>query len=188
VANAGDCKGVLLRKDPENPGKYITVNISKTFSANKKYEQERLKKQWPKESDVFVCKRGDSRACYVKGGLMPSRAFGDLRLKHREFNFHQFATEQGYRRPIPVFNGPYISYKPDIQVFDLTEDDAFIILATDGLWDEVKRKQAGQIIEGNENNESIPHLYLEAAVKNVQKEKGISEEYLLRLQPGRQKR
>jgi len=49
----------------------------------------------------------------------------------------------------------------------LTKDDAYIILATDGLWDEVKRKEAAGILEGNENNESIPHLYLEAAFKNV---------------------
>jgi len=114
VANAGDCKGVLLRRDPENPGKFITINISKTFSTNKKYEQERLRKEFPKEKDIFVCKRGNPKACYVKGGLMPSRAFGDLRLKYREFNFHEFSREQGYRVPIPTYTGPYITHKPDI--------------------------------------------------------------------------
>ncbi len=68
----------------------VNINISKTFSANKKYEQERLTKEFKNEKDVFVCKRGDSKACYVKGGLMPSRALGDFRLKHKEFNFHTF--------------------------------------------------------------------------------------------------
>ena len=42
VANAGDCKGVLLKRDPKNPEEYIPINISKTFSTNKKYEQSRL--------------------------------------------------------------------------------------------------------------------------------------------------
>ena len=36
VANAGDCKAVLLRKK-EN-GAYESIKLSKTFSANKKYE------------------------------------------------------------------------------------------------------------------------------------------------------
>ena len=42
VANAGDCKGVLLREKKDGSG-FEHVVISKTFSANKKYEQERLK-------------------------------------------------------------------------------------------------------------------------------------------------
>lgn len=88
VANSGDCKGVLLRqKDADTMD---NINISKTFSANKKYEQERLTKEFKNEKDVFVCKRGDPKACYVKGGLMPSRSLGDFRLKHKEFNFHTF--------------------------------------------------------------------------------------------------
>jgi len=85
VANAGDCKGVLLRKKEDS---FEAINVSTTFSANKKYEQERLKKQFPGEKDIFICKAGSDRACYVKGGLMPSRAIGDFRLKFREFNFH----------------------------------------------------------------------------------------------------
>lgn len=85
VANSGDSKGVLLR---QNCDKLETINISKTFSANKDYEQERLKKLFPKEKDIVHCR--SKTACYVKGGLMPTRSFGDFRLKHREFNFHQF--------------------------------------------------------------------------------------------------
>lgn len=37
VANAGDCKGVLLGIDSE--GKLAAKNLSTTFSANKSYEQ-----------------------------------------------------------------------------------------------------------------------------------------------------
>lgn len=31
---------------------------------------------------------------------MPTRSFGDLRLKKAEFNFHNFSPELGYRKPI----------------------------------------------------------------------------------------
>jgi pyruvate dehydrogenase phosphatase len=73
---------------------------------------------------------------------MPTRSFGDFRLKQREFNFHQFTQEYGFRRPIPTFTGPYITHEPDIQVFDLTKEDRYLVLASDGLWDEMSRKQA----------------------------------------------
>lgn len=76
---------------------------------------------------------------------MPTRAIGDLRLKLKEFNFHDFTPEYGYRKPIPTFTGPYISAEPDIQVFTLTPKDKYLILATDGLWDEIKRKESAKI-------------------------------------------
>ena len=88
--------------------------MSKTFSANKKYEQERLKAEFPKEKNIFICKDNNPKACYVKGGLMPSRSIGDFRLKYREFNFHNFSREQGYRVPIPDYTGPYITHEPDV--------------------------------------------------------------------------
>jgi serine/threonine protein phosphatase PrpC len=42
VANAGDSKGVLLRK--KDDGSYERIKVSTTFNANKPYERERLKK------------------------------------------------------------------------------------------------------------------------------------------------
>ena len=67
--------------------------MSKTFNANKTYEQKRLVELFPKEKDVVYCKRPGTTTekpggCYVKGRLQPSRALGDLSLKHDEFNFH----------------------------------------------------------------------------------------------------
>lgn len=78
---------------------------------------------------------------------MPSRAFGDLRLKHPEFNFHNYPPEHGYRQPIRKdnYSGNYISHIPEVQVFDLTEEDRFLVLASDGLWDEFNRKHSAEI-------------------------------------------
>lgn len=85
VASSGDCKAVMIS---ELDGKLVQKHISKTFSANKKYEQERLRADFPERhpDEIVMCKRGDNKACYVMGCLMPSRSFGDLRLKHNEFN------------------------------------------------------------------------------------------------------
>lgn len=79
IANAGDSKAVLLRRKADES--FEALKISKTFNANKKREQDRLKTEFKSEQDIVVCKRGDPKACYVKGGLMPTRAIGDLRLK-----------------------------------------------------------------------------------------------------------
>lgn len=87
VANAGDSKAVLLRQ--KESGEFERVKISKTFNANKKYEQDRLKNQYPSEKDIVICR--SKSACYVKGRLMPTKALGDLHLKLDEFNFHNYS-------------------------------------------------------------------------------------------------
>ncbi len=149
VANAGDSKGALMKT--KDDGSYEYVKVSTTFNANKTYEQQRLRKEFPKEEDIVKCKRNDNKACYVKGNLMPTRALGDLRLKSPDFNFHSFPPDLGYRMPIPKFNGPYITYEPEIQVIELKKEDKYLILASDGLWDEISRKQAAELIKGKDS-------------------------------------
>jgi pyruvate dehydrogenase phosphatase len=113
VANAGDSKAAVLRKKQD--GSYESIKLSKTFNANKKYEQERLKEQFKTEPDIVICKDAlENKACYVKGNLMPTRALGDFRLKKAEFNNHSYSRDLGYRNAIPVYNGPYITHVPDI--------------------------------------------------------------------------
>ena len=41
-----------------------------------------MKKEFKNEKDIVICQRVENGACYVKGNLMPTRSFGDLRLKH----------------------------------------------------------------------------------------------------------
>jgi serine/threonine protein phosphatase PrpC len=76
---------------------------------------------------------------------MPTRAIGDLRLKLKEFNFHESDVNHGYRRSIPNFTGPYITAEPEIKVIELTNKDKYLILASDGLWDEISRKTSAKV-------------------------------------------
>ena len=71
---------------------------------------------------------------------MPTRAFGDFRLKYKEFNEHEFSGSRGFRRELSNYHGPYITHKPDIRVHTITSEDSFLIMATDGLWDEMNEK------------------------------------------------
>lgn len=133
---------------------------------------------------------------------MPTRAFGDLRLKHDEFNFHYGMEEHGYRRPIPKenYSGPYINHLPDIMVHDLTPEDKFLVLASDGLWDELNRKESAQIISkhlkklnAESKDKELDHkvvcqVLMDSALENAAKKNGVSREWMGTVPPGRQKR
>ena len=53
VAQAGDSNAVLISKEGEG---FKTTLVSKSFSANEVEEQQRLKKEFPKERDIYVCR------------------------------------------------------------------------------------------------------------------------------------
>ena len=72
---------------------------------------------------------------------MPTRAFGDLHLKHQEFNNPKnYPRYFGFKTRIEPWTGPYITHRPEIRVYDVTENTKGYILASDGLWDEMKAR------------------------------------------------
>lgn len=88
----------------------------------------------------------------MKNFLQPTRAFGDFRLKYPEFNNPENREmEYGYPRKIQDFKGPYISDEPEINVYDLTSNDKFLVMGSDGLWDELNQKDIAQIVKENLN-------------------------------------
>ena len=108
-ANVGDSLGLIIEQDQDKRMSFIEVN--RELNANKPEERERLKKLFPKEDDIVICKRDNMTACYVKGRLQPTRALGDLRLKHAEFNNPEGLTsEHDYQTPLKTFTGPYITW------------------------------------------------------------------------------
>lgn len=164
LGNAGDCQAVLVTRDGQN---VQGLNLCKIHSSNLADEQERLVKQFPGEKDIVVCKH--SKACYVKGRLMPTHSFGDLYLKHSEFNNpERYPPTFGFRKPsIPDFTGPYISHKPDIQIRNIKSSDQFLILASDGLWDEMTEQEAAEVIAQCTTGEEATNLLLETALRKA---------------------
>lgn len=135
-------------------------------------------------------------ACYVKQMRMPTRALGDLVLKHAEFNFHSYMPGMGYEDPIPKENytGPYLNYLPDIRVHTLTKDDRFLVLASDGLWDEMNRKESAQILTSKlqdkqeRQTREICKILREACLGKAAENSGRSRSYLDSLPKGIQRR
>lgn len=82
---------------------------------------------------------------------MPTRALGDFRLKYREFNEHPYNGQREYRVALQNYNGPYITHKPDIMVHTIEKNDKYLVIASDGLWDELKLAEVRDIFELNKD-------------------------------------
>ncbi len=156
IANLGDSKARLISINERiniynsNSNRHVNRNyysikkLSKVFNARKQYEQIELTNKWPSEVDIFICHRNNPKACYVKGTLQPTRTLGDFHLKLKEFNKNNL-----------LFNGPYISNKPEINIYKLNRNDKYLVLASDGLWDEIKSSELSKLIETYNKDENI---------------------------------
>lgn len=164
VANAGDCQAVLVSKTDSG---VTGQNICTIHSSNLKSEQERLASEHPGEDDIVRCK--SPTACYVKGRLMPTRAFGDFHLKYEEFNNPEgYSSLHGFNKSrIEKFTGPYVSHRPDVQVRNIRSGDKFLILASDGLWDEMTEQEAAEFVADASNAQEAAEILLDKALNHA---------------------
>jgi pyruvate dehydrogenase phosphatase len=85
----------------------------------------------------FIPKSG---SWYVKGTLQVTRAIGDLFLKDRWFS-------QALPEHVKPYVGghlktpPYVSVSPDVVQVNLTARDKMLVIASDGLWDELSNEE-----------------------------------------------
>lgn len=122
VANAGDCEGVIL-------GDSEPIKTNERLNAGEPSEQKRLRQSFPNEPDIYKCIQ-NTNYCYVKGRLQPTRSMGDFYLKDPEYNFTNLA----------IFTGPYITHEPKMTRFNVRPEHKTLVLASDGLWDELDEK------------------------------------------------
>ncbi|OMJ66306.1 hypothetical protein SteCoe_36890 [Stentor coeruleus] len=175
VANTGDCQAILVTN---RTGEVKGINICQIHSANNKNEQIKLAKEHPGEDDVVKCRR--EKACYVKGRLMPTRTFGDFYLKSQEFNNpDKIPSEYGFKKQrIENFSGPYITHTPDIQVRDVHSDDKYLILATDGLWDDISEQEAAEIAFMAKSPQEAADLLLDEVLNHAAYERNLQRHEL----------
>jgi len=153
-ANAGDCRAVLF-----NPSQGQKDQLQQTEDLNAKTpaEYERLSREHPKEDSLIVGGR-------LFGRLMSTRGFGDGYYKlprgllgnwqHKRYIDALSSIEDPgkvtmsaqyhsmfylYRTP------PYLTATPEVGTMQLGED-AFVIMATDGLWDCISSEVAVETV------------------------------------------
>ncbi|KAJ2081993.1 [Pyruvate dehydrogenase [acetyl-transferring]]-phosphatase 1, mitochondrial [Coemansia sp. RSA 988] len=151
VGNAGDSRallGVRLKG-----GRWKAVRLSEDQTAKNQNELARMAREHPGESSVIYHGR-------VLGGLMPFRAFGDCRYKwplEAQQDLFPVLFSHGHRyatTPPNYITPPYVTAKPVIVKHRLSENDKFLVMASDGLYDQLSDDEVvGSVAQWYEAND-----------------------------------
>ncbi|KAJ1830176.1 [Pyruvate dehydrogenase [acetyl-transferring]]-phosphatase 1, mitochondrial [Coemansia sp. RSA 2711] len=134
VGNTGDSRALLGVRLKD--GRWKAVRLSEDQTAKNQNELTRMSREHPGESSVISKGR-------VLGGLMPTRAFGDCRYKwplEAQQDLFPILYSRGHRyatTPPNYVTPPYVTAKPVIVKHQLNENDKFIVIASDGLYDQL---------------------------------------------------
>ncbi|KAJ3258961.1 [Pyruvate dehydrogenase [acetyl-transferring]]-phosphatase 1, mitochondrial [Boothiomyces macroporosus] len=168
VANSGDCRAVLGRKRAYQrngePAGYQTIELSEDHTFSNTREYARMLKEHPGEDDTVVV-RGR-----VLGGLMPTRAIGDARYKWPIDIMRvvsPFISRKGRTIIPPNYHSPpYVTAKPDVNHYIFDGNDHFMIIACDGLWDDISSSDAvnhiGELIQKDYKGNFATDLMIKA--------------------------
>ena len=181
IANLGDSKANIFRKENSE---LEPVKLMYRHNSEKKREKLYLYSKFPDEPNIVVCKRPNATCCYVKGRLQPTRSLGDFHLKSAEFNDPKNDGNKRFKRSIPNFKGPYILAEPEIFIHQLSKNDKYLLLATDGLSDIFTSKEVAKLLSQNADLNNI----LEKGLAKSAKEAKISLEQLKTMPDGSIKR
>ncbi|RKO85293.1 phosphatase 2C-like domain-containing protein [Blyttiomyces helicus] len=155
VANSGDCRAVLGVRGRD--GVWETVALSEDHQPSRASEFARIVAEHPGEDPARLVRKsreGSRGPLRVLGGLMPSRALGDHTYKWPlAWQTKLVALEESLKnhhlgrrfRPRPdCLTPPYVTALPEIRTHTLSDPTApaFLIVACDGIWDEITNEQA----------------------------------------------
>lgn len=126
VANSGDGAAVL---GVIGTGGVTARQLSRAHCIDNTDEVARIKKAHP-ASESHILRGGR-----LLGELYPLRAFGDVRYKW-PMDLQKVVLEPlGAPPPPNLLTPPYLTASPEVYYHQLTTNDKFLVLATDGLWE-----------------------------------------------------
>ncbi|KAL2917095.1 hypothetical protein HK105_203159 [Polyrhizophydium stewartii] len=152
IAHAGDCRAVLGSLGAD--GRWQATVLTEDHQPSNDKELAYLKANHPGEDKTIAFRRGPDDALRVIGHLMPSRAFGDARYK---WPLDVQAKITALIESVPrrkhhwklaphCYTPPYLRATPDIVHRKLTSQDQFLVLASDGIFDELSSERVVEII------------------------------------------
>ena len=143
VACTGDSRAVLGQKGAD--GKWEAIPLSVDQTGDNEEEIARINKEHPGEENIVK----DGRVL----GMMVSRAFGDARWKW-PLDFQEDSMRKFYGTPpltprYDCLTPPYLTAEPVVTTTKLDPNrQAFLIMATDGLWYTLSSQQAVDLVGG----------------------------------------
>ncbi|KAL7753729.1 hypothetical protein RI367_000660 [Sorochytrium milnesiophthora] len=153
VANAGDARAILGRR--QSDGTVACVELTNEHTCRNQAEMSYLIAQHPHEEATLCQVHPVAGGQRLLGGLMPTRAFGDAVYKwptewQRKILPHirQHSSSSGPSDTTPhdYFTPPYLRATPEITCHELDEDDLFMVIATDGLFDELSNAEVIDLV------------------------------------------
>lgn len=149
-ANAGDCRAIVGRRvhGPDGSIHYEAIELSEDHQLDTNpAERERLLSEHLDEEDVIKRSR-------VKGRLQPTRGLGDGFYKDKRFETARARVRAGYSQWTP----PYTTAQPQIRSHLLQDSDAFVVLSSDGLFQDLNSAQVVQYVgEYLHRDKNAPH-------------------------------
>eukprot|EP00808_Paulinella_micropora_P023194 g63265.t1 len=133
-ANSGDCRALIGRRDPKT-GNWIVIPLSEDHQLHNPAERARLVAEHPNEKDITKQNR-------IKGRLEPTRTLGDGTYKRNSF----FQARPRMMAKYLDWTVPYVTAYPEIRRYELRESDGFLVMGTDGLYDELSNQEVVQCI------------------------------------------
>ena len=164
VPNIGDSRAVMGRYD-KSTGKYKAIELSRDHKPTEKDEAQRIYENDGRiqpftEDGEFV---GPQRV-WIKEeevpGLAMTRSFGD-----------RVAATVG------------VMSEPEIKEFDFCEEDKFMIIASDGIWEFISSQECIDIIQNYYENNDLKgcceYLYQESSKRWLKEEEVIDDTTLI---------
>ncbi|KAG7449481.1 protein serine/threonine phosphatase 2C [Guyanagaster necrorhizus] len=159
VACTGDSRAVagVWEPTPDGKGHWRVDVLSEDQTGRNPNELKRMQAEHPKDEADTVIRNGR-----VLGGLEPTRAFGDARYKwtrevhdalNRSFMVGNDMTLR--TQPQTLKTPPYVTARPEVTHRKLSFDKSspgairFLVLATDGLWDEITSEEVVSLVGGH---------------------------------------
>lgn len=117
VANAGDSRCVVCRQGGR------AVALSRDHKATDSKEKARIEDAG-----------GEIRSGRVMGTIGVSRAFGDIELKRTNPETKKLYWDREFTRDL-------VTAEPDVIVHPILASDEFLVIASDGIWDALKKNR-----------------------------------------------
>lgn len=172
LGNCGDSRAVMGQ---EEDGILSALQLTSDHSADMDDERHRIRTAFPADKDVVEETWDEYVLEYshrVKNFARFTRSLGDVQLKDPECarKFNSLST--GFTiAPLPSRDKPYILTTPQVVFHQLHRKDKFLIVASDGLWDEISSDQAvfatGHFIEQYGKKADIASHLLEYCLSKI---------------------
>ncbi|KAM0820981.1 hypothetical protein ACQ4PT_041936 [Festuca glaucescens] len=176
ILNLGDSRAVLASMPYAKVDTVKAIQLTEIHSLENPSEYQKLLADHPNDSKVVM---GDK----VKGKLKVTRAFGVGYLKQKKFN----DALMGILRVRNLCSPPYIYTNPHTLSHKVTEDDLFVVLGSDGLFDFFSNDEVVQLVYQFMHDSPFgdPAKYLiEQVVHKAAKQAALTTEQLMRIPVG----